>query len=184
MPEIITCPACQRRLNLPESVMGQLVKCPSCGHTFTAAVTTSPPPAPAPRYDRPPPPRGYDRPPPRHDDRDCPPRRHDDEDYERPERPRYRDEDYDGRYARPHRGALILVLGLLGLTLSPTCVLGWVLGGYAISMGDADLQAMRRGTMDPAGQGITVAGRVCGIIGVVIATIIFLFTCLIRLGSR
>jgi hypothetical protein len=37
MSEVITCPSCQRKLRLPEGVLGQLVKCPGCAQTFTAA---------------------------------------------------------------------------------------------------------------------------------------------------
>ena len=33
MPEIITCPSCQRKLQAPESILGQDVQCPSCGAT-------------------------------------------------------------------------------------------------------------------------------------------------------
>ncbi len=36
MPENITCPGCQRRLRLPESVAGQAVVCPVCRTTFQA----------------------------------------------------------------------------------------------------------------------------------------------------
>jgi hypothetical protein len=50
MPIVIDCPSCNRKLNVPETLLGQMVKCPTCGATFTAA---SHGPAPAP----PPPPR-------------------------------------------------------------------------------------------------------------------------------
>jgi hypothetical protein len=63
---------------------------------------------------------------------------------------------------RPHRGGLILVLGILGLLC---CVffgiLAWVLAS-------TDLREMREGRMDPAGWGLTRAGQVCGIISVVV----------------
>ncbi len=32
----ISCPACQRTLRVPETLLGQSVKCPSCSHRFTA----------------------------------------------------------------------------------------------------------------------------------------------------
>src|SRR5947209_10394257 len=35
--EIISCHGCQRRLRLPEAVLGQKVRCPMCGAIFTAA---------------------------------------------------------------------------------------------------------------------------------------------------
>ncbi|MCC6419408.1 MAG: hypothetical protein IT429_14325 [Gemmataceae bacterium] len=31
MPEIISCPNCQRRLQAPEEVLGRDVQCPTCG---------------------------------------------------------------------------------------------------------------------------------------------------------
>ena len=82
MSDTITCPSCQRTLRVPESLRGQLVKCPTCEQTFTA----SPPDAPPPRQEAPPRPRDRyeDEPPPRRvrrdeweDDRD---------DYDRPRR--------------------------------------------------------------------------------------------------
>ncbi len=64
--------------------------------------------------------------------------------------------------ARPHRGTLILVLGILGLVF---CVL---IGVAAWIMGRKDLADMRTGAMDSAGEGMTRAGVICGIIAVVI----------------
>jgi ribosomal protein S27E len=37
MTTIINCPSCDRGLQLPESLAGQPVQCPTCGHTFTAS---------------------------------------------------------------------------------------------------------------------------------------------------
>lgn len=105
MPLTITCPACQRTLRVPESLLGQAVKCPSCSHRFTTTEqsedeappprtssgvrTTRRPVAPpvdeedaAPRRTE----RIRDRPQPR-------PGRQDDED--EPPRPRRSDDDYD-----------------------------------------------------------------------------------------
>ncbi len=64
-------------------------------------------------------------------------------------------------YMRPHRGAMVLVLGILGM------VFCFILGIIAWVMGNNDLSAMRTGTMDPTGEGLTQAGRICGIIAVV-----------------
>lgn len=64
---------------------------------------------------------------------------------------------------KPHRGTTILVLGILSL------VCCGLLGIPAWLMGNADLKEMAAGTMDPAGQGTTSAGKVCGIIGTVLA---------------
>lgn len=55
----------------------------------------------------------------------------------------------------------MLVLGILGI------VFCFILGIIAWVMGNTDLSAMRAGTMDPSGEGLTQAGRICGIIAVV-----------------
>ena len=36
MPEIINCPQCERKLRMPEEMLGRTVKCPSCSTVFTA----------------------------------------------------------------------------------------------------------------------------------------------------
>jgi len=68
---------------------------------------------------------------------------------------------------RPHRGTLILVLGILGLVCCFICgIVAWV-------MGSGDLKEMAAGRMDPAGQGLTQAGKICGIVSVVLQVIGF-----------
>jgi len=42
MPETLSCPECQRKVRLPDHLLGKRVKCPGCGGTFMATV-----PAPA-----------------------------------------------------------------------------------------------------------------------------------------
>ena len=66
---------------------------------------------------------------------------------------------------KPHRGTLILVLGILGLVVCVICApIAWV-------MGNADLQEMRAGTMDPEGEQLTNIGRILGIVGTVLIVI-------------
>jgi hypothetical protein len=163
MQEIISCPSCHRKLQVPENLIGQDVQCPTCGATFVGAVGGSvPSPAPAVQSQ---PGRPAPAPPPRggYDDR----------------RP-YRD-DYDDRqgppYGRgprrdllPHRGSAVLTLGILSLV---TCVIGIILGIIAWVMGQSDLQEMRAGRMDPEGEGMTNAGRICGIIGTCLYSSLF-----------
>jgi predicted Zn finger-like uncharacterized protein len=36
MPEIVSCPDCDRKLRVPDNLLGKKVKCPGCGNTFTA----------------------------------------------------------------------------------------------------------------------------------------------------
>ena len=63
---------------------------------------------------------------------------------------------------QPHRGTVILVLGILGLVMcGPIGIIAWI-------MGKSDLDAMRRGVMDPSGQGMTNAGYILGIIATVL----------------
>lgn len=75
---------------------------------------------------------------------------------------------------KPHRGVLILVFGILSLVI---CAL---FGPAAWIMGNADLNEMAAGTMDPEGKGMTQAGRICGmiasilmILGVIIGIAVF-----------
>jgi predicted Zn finger-like uncharacterized protein len=46
MPEVVTCPKCERQLRVPDELIGQRVKCPTCGTNFTATVGGSPPDRP------------------------------------------------------------------------------------------------------------------------------------------
>lgn len=63
---------------------------------------------------------------------------------------------------RPHRGTMILVLGILGIVLCLICgIIAWV-------MGSADLREMQAGRMDPNGEGLTKAGKICGMIGCIL----------------
>ena len=58
----------------------------------------------------------------------------------------------------PHRGGLILALGLIGLLVcGPCAIVAWVLGNQ-------DVAAIDSGRMDPSGRGLTQAGRVIGIV--------------------
>lgn len=75
---------------------------------------------------------------------------------------------------KPHRGTLILVLGILGLVIcGPLGTAAWI-------MGNGDLKEIDAGAMDSSGRGLTNAGRICGmiatilmILGVLIAIAVF-----------
>ena len=71
----------------------------------------------------------------------------------------------DGVRLQAHRGAAVLTLGILGLVVCFIC------GIIAWSMGSTDLRAMREGRMDPSGEGLTNAGRICGMISVILACV-------------
>lgn len=63
---------------------------------------------------------------------------------------------------RPHRGGTILVFGVCSLLC---CGL---LGIAAWLMANEDLSLMDRGLMDPAGRGMTMAGKVLGILALIL----------------
>jgi hypothetical protein len=155
---IINCPKCGKGLQLPDEYAGQVVQCPHCQQTFNASAEAAspplatPPPAPKPRASR-----EYE------DEPERPARRsrrdYDDDDFE----------DDRGRSRRsevPHRGATILVLGIL----SVVCC-GIFTGIPAWIMGSGDLRAMAEGRMDRSGEGMTRAGQIIGIVGTILGII-------------
>lgn len=80
-------------------------------------------------------------------------------------------DDFDDAPSRgrvePHRGVVILVLGLLGILMScgVLSIIAWV-------MDKGDLEKMKRGRMDREGEGLTRAGYVLGIVGTVLMIIV------------
>jgi hypothetical protein len=164
MTEIISCPGCRRKLQVPETLLGQDVQCPSCSRTFVAAtgsiqVAPPRPEEPAPAWEGAPGERrqaaeGPGRPPPDDYGRD---------DYGAGEAYRRR-----RRHPMvPHRGSAVLTLGILSLI-----VCGPILGPMAWAMGQQDLAEIRAGRMDPEGEGPTNAGRICGIIATVLGVVL------------
>ena len=74
---------------------------------------------------------------------------------------------------QPHRGVMILVFGILGLVI---CM---IFGIVAWVMGSGDLRAMAEGRMDPTGEGLTKAGRICGMISVALTIVVFVIWILV-----
>lgn len=153
MREVVYCPGCQRRLQLPDDAMGKSVQCPSCQRIFVAeANLTMPPTATPPR------PAGAVAP---------PPTRSYEDDIDRPRRSRRDDDSPRGsRRFLPHRGGEILTFGFLALL--PCCLTSIIFGIVAWMMANADLSEMRSGRMDRDGEGLTQAGRALGIAGLVL----------------
>ena len=159
MANVISCPKCERQLRVPDELLGQNVKCPSCSETFTAEVPARQPPSSSSSRPSPPPPRDDDeddrpsrrRPPSRRDD--------DDDDYERPAR---------RRHLAAHRGDTIQLLGILSFFFAPL-----ILGPMAWVMGNNDLKEMDAGRMDPAGRSATNTGKICGMIATIISGVVF-----------
>jgi hypothetical protein len=76
-------------------------------------------------------------------------------------------QDFTQQTVRPHRGGLILALGILGLVCCFICgIIAWV-------MGNNDLKEMAAGRMDSSGQGLTQAGKICGMISVILQIVGF-----------
>jgi Trk-type K+ transport system membrane component len=78
---------------------------------------------------------------------------------------------------KPHRGVLILVLGIVGLIMCPPLAIA------AWFMGDNDLKKMKNGNMDSSGRDLTKAGRILGIIGTIYFFVIAVFMILFLAGT-
>jgi hypothetical protein len=73
---------------------------------------------------------------------------------------------------QPHRGGMVLALGLAGLVFSLCCFpAGFILGGCSTAMGNRDLHLMARRRMDRTGKGMTRAGKILGIVAIVFSVI-------------
>jgi predicted Zn finger-like uncharacterized protein len=87
------------------------------------------------------------------------------------------------RDADPHRGGLVLTLGIIGLLGIVLCApIGTLFGMVAWILGHSDLKRMKRGDMDPEGEGMTQAGWICGIIATSIGLLFSFGTCFIILS--
>ncbi len=168
MPIQITCPSCSRQLRVPDNLVGQYVKCPGCEKTFTASVEEGGPAkeslredAPASRQSDEQSYKPADAPPPART-RPRPPRDDDDFDDDRPSRRGRRD-------FAPHRGTLILVLGILSLVGAGmfTGIPAWILGNH-------DMKEIREGRMDPEGESNTNIGRILGMVSTIISVVTLL----------
>lgn len=102
MPELVNCPHCDKKLRVPDNLLGKAVKCPTCTKTFTAeAEGSAPPPREEEQAPAPPPRR---RPVEEESVEDSPRRRRpaDEEEEERPSR-RSKARDEDDEEDRPSR---------------------------------------------------------------------------------
>jgi len=74
---------------------------------------------------------------------------------------------------KPHRGTLVLVLGILSLIIcQPLGIVAWVLGS-------SDLKGIAAGTIDPSGKDLTNIGRILGIIATVLLILGIIFAILV-----
>jgi hypothetical protein len=188
MSTVIHCPSCNRNLRVPPNLLGQKVKCPSCTAVFVAEQPSGEEPVLEFAQEETPsqPSRPREIPASEQDDAEAPPPRR--------RRPSTRpEEDYDEEFSaeeeydeprrtgrrrrrrdmRPHRGTLILILGILSFVC-----LGFVFGPMAWIMGNNDLKEMRAGRMDPEGEGLTNGGRICGMISTILTIASVFLVCL------
>src|SRR5437867_900616 len=129
MATIVDCPSCERKLRVPEDLLGTRVKCPTCGGTFNATASERAEVTPSAAssasgvtLSRPPdsaasavPPAGADGAPPLDGGTApaAPPPAPPEEDDDRPwEQPRALRRDWE-----PHRGTLVMTLGIVGLVM-------------------------------------------------------------------
>lgn len=111
MPQVTTCPECEKKLKVPDNLIGRMVRCPGCSKMFKAeadADEAEAPPRSSSRKDavqERPEPRRRDREEDEEDDRRRASKRDEDDDEEddRPRRRRERDEDDDYRPRKRHR---------------------------------------------------------------------------------
>lgn len=159
MAEIVSCPACQRELQVPAELLGQTVQCPECKQPFEArvapssGVTSAAPEPPA---------------------REAPagrPRRWEDDE----------DDVADVRRSRhelpPNRAAMILTFGILSMVMFGFCIVSLILGPIAWVMGGRDLEAIREGRMSRDGEGMIQAGRILGLVGAILGLLVAAFWC-------
>jgi uncharacterized protein YbaR (Trm112 family) len=190
MSQLISCPECKKHLQVPDELLGKKVQCPECKFTFTAEestpteVVSTATSAPRPmssgaakkkaewdkdddeedtrsRKSKPPSKRRRED-----DDEDD----EDDDDDRRPRRSR-RSRYGGGGYA-PHRGGMILAFGIISMvSFVMGLPLAIVFGPMAWIMGNADMNEIRAGRMDPSGEGTVQTGRVLGIISTIICAV-------------
>jgi predicted Zn finger-like uncharacterized protein len=176
MPNIIACPSCQKQLKVPDELIGKSVKCPGCKETFTAQTMSTSSAAPA-REEVVEKPRKKAAPPPEEEeDEDEAPRkpvkrRADDDDED--ERPSTRGKRRGGGPKVPHRGVLILLLGIGAFVVfGPLGIVAWILG-------NTDIKEIDAGRMDPEGRGMTQIGRILGMIATILMVVSIVLGCLI-----
>jgi hypothetical protein len=184
MPISLDCPSCGRKVQVPENLAGHSVQCPDCLHNFTApsspveGIEAGSAGATVPERLEPCP--------------GCGALIADDADqcrycgahleYDDEERPWEGPGTAVRRDCEPHRGGLILSLGIASIVAPPLGIccsflgviftgLGLGLGISAWVMGSRDLKKINSKIMDPEGLSTTQAGWICGIIGTILSAL-------------
>ena len=185
MAQTIQCPHCTQGLQLPEEFIGKSVKCPECQKAFRAELPAAPPggtPPPLPGKDDKVPewekkPKGATPPPDDADDRDDRPRKKKKGpatsgrgSYFDPLTQRYRKKE-------PHRGMLILTLGILSFVICPP-----IMGPIAYYWAGTDLAEMNDGRMDESGLSMTKTGRILGLASTALFALTMVLGCCGMIG--
>lgn len=80
------------------------------------------------------------------------------------------DDEMEPRDVKPHRGGVILTLGVLTLVFAFCCpVLCWIIGGIGENMAGKDLRMMSKREMDRAGLGQTQMGKTLADVGIALS---------------
>lgn len=74
----------------------------------------------------------------------------------------------------PHRGGVILALGILSIVFGGGCGIGLILGIVGWVMANRDIREMDEGIKDASGRGTVQAGKICSIIGVCLGALGFI----------
>src|SRR5262249_46600977 len=120
MSIIVDCPSCNRKLRVPEDLLGTRVKCPTCGGTFDAVVSPEDVPSPSDaelaseRPEELPEEKVRETP---HSERPSPRDPRDEDEQEEDDRPWERPYEIVGlrRDSEPHRAGLVLALGIISI---------------------------------------------------------------------
>jgi len=169
MPIEVVCPKCSSTLSVNDEHAGKMARCPKCEEVFpipasggnlapalpSAAATVGPRPSTSPNFSTPQS-HGGSIPSVSHNPYGSAP-----------------PQTYRNPHANlaPHRGEMVLILGLLGLLVCP------LLGIAPVVMASRDLPLIDSGRMNPSGRGLVVAGKVLGwiSIGLILLQIVLVF---------
>ncbi len=160
MPIEVVCPKCSSTLSVNDEHAGKMARCPKCEEVFpipaaggnlapalpSAAAPVGPRPSTSPDFTTPQS-HGGSIPSGSHNPYvSAPP------------------QTYRNPHANlpPHRGEMVLILGLLGLLVCP------LLGIAPVVMASRDLPLIDSGRMNPSGRGLVVAGKVLGWVSIVL----------------
>jgi hypothetical protein len=80
--------------------------------------------------------------------------------------------------AKPHRGGIVLALGICSIVFAGACGIGLILGIIGWIMGKNDMADIDAGRMDSSGRGLVQAGKICSIIGTVLGSLGIIITIL------